>query len=128
MFVFGGNDRARWLICIRGSGPGTPSGRARSGLEGLCRELPSVSDSDSRPETSERSERGPLEPPVDEGETRVVETEGLGDQGDGFGRADRGFVVIVLDTDKGERVRVEITDVCENVAFETVVERLSYYE
>jgi predicted RNA-binding protein with TRAM domain len=66
-------------------------------------------------------------PPVDEGDERTVEIVGLGDQGDGITRIDNGFVVIVPDTEKGERVRVEITDVRETVAFGEVVERLSYY-
>jgi predicted RNA-binding protein with TRAM domain len=67
-------------------------------------------------------------PPVEEGETRTVEIEDIGDQGDGLTRVERGFVVIVPDTDQGERVTVEVTDVQENVAFATVVERVSYYE
>lgn len=66
-------------------------------------------------------------PPVDPGEERIVEIESLGDQGDGITRVDRGFVVIVPDTERGERVRIEITDVRETVAFADVVERLSYY-
>jgi predicted RNA-binding protein with TRAM domain len=67
-------------------------------------------------------------PPVEEGETRTVEIEDIGDQGDGITRVERGFVVIVPDTDQGERVRATITDVQENVAFGEVEERLSYYE
>jgi predicted RNA-binding protein with TRAM domain len=67
-------------------------------------------------------------PPVEEGETRTVEIEDIGDQGDGITRVERGFVVIVPDTDQGERVAVEITDVQENVAFGEVTERISYYE
>lgn len=86
---------------------------------------------ESRPE-SERSSskptRGPPEPPVEEGETRVVEIEDIGEQGDGITRVERGYVVIVPDTEKGERVRIEITDVQQNVAFAEVVERISYYE
>jgi predicted RNA-binding protein with TRAM domain len=77
--------------------------------------------------TPER-ERGAPKPPVEEGETRDVEIEGLGEQGDGITRVERGFVVIVPDTEQGERVSVEITDVRENVAFADVVDRLSYYE
>ena len=73
-------------------------------------------------------DRGRQRPPVEEGETRRVEIEDLGDQGDGITRVERGFVVIVPDTDQGERVEIEITDVRENVAFGEVVERLSYYE
>ena len=68
------------------------------------------------------------EPPVTEGETRTVEIEDVGDQGDGLTRVDRGFVVIIPDTEIGERVRIEIEDVRETVAFGTVVERISYYD
>ncbi|MFB6141142.1 MAG: TRAM domain-containing protein [Halosimplex sp.] len=73
-------------------------------------------------------DRGRQRPPVEEDETRRVEIEDLGDQGDGITRVERGFVVIVPDTEQGERVEVEITDVRETVAFAEVVERLSYYE
>ena len=62
-------------------------------------------------------------PPVSEGETREVEIESLGDQGDGIAKVERGFVVIVPETDVGERVTVEITDVGPNVAFAEVVKR-----
>lgn len=65
-------------------------------------------------------------PPVDEGEQRTVEIEDIGDQGDGITRVERGFVVIVPDTESGERVTVEITEVTENVAFAEVVERERY--
>jgi predicted RNA-binding protein with TRAM domain len=68
------------------------------------------------------------EPPVTEGETRTVEIEDVGDQGDGLTRVDRGFVVIIPDTEIGERVRIEIEDVRDTVAFGTVVERISYYD
>jgi predicted RNA-binding protein with TRAM domain len=68
------------------------------------------------------------EPPVEEGETRTVEIEDIGSQGDGITRVERGYVIIVPDTERGERVRIEITDVQENVAFAEVTERLSYYE
>jgi len=74
-----------------------------------------------------REENAPSQP-VEEGERRTVEIEDIGDQGDGLTRVERGFVVIVPDTDRGERVRVEITDVRENVAFADVVERISYYD
>ena len=68
------------------------------------------------------------EPPVEEGETRTVEIEDIGSQGDGITRVERGYVIIVPDTERGERVRIEVTDVQENVAFAEVTERLSYYE
>ena len=62
-------------------------------------------------------------PPVSEGEIRRVEIESLGDQGDGIAKVERGFVVIVPETDVGERVSAEIVDVGPNVAFAEVVER-----
>jgi predicted RNA-binding protein with TRAM domain len=70
----------------------------------------------------------PQEPPVTEGEQRTVEIDNIGDQGDGITRVERGFVVIVPDTEQGERVTIEITDVRENVAFADVIERISYYD
>ncbi|WP_049944559.1 TRAM domain-containing protein [Haloarcula marismortui] len=79
-------------------------------------------------ETEPQSNRGPQEPPVTEGEQRIVDIEDLGDQGDGLARVERGFVVIVPDTEVGERVTVEITDVRENVAFAEVVARGSSSE
>lgn len=78
--------------------------------------------------TSSPDHGGQPTPPVDEGEVRRVEIEDIGDQGDGITRVERGFIVIVPDTETGERVEVEITDVRENVAFADVVERLSYYD
>jgi predicted RNA-binding protein with TRAM domain len=73
-------------------------------------------------------EQAPQKPPVEEGDQRTVEIENIGDQGDGITRVERGFVVIVPDTEQGERVTVEITDVRQNVAFADVIERVSYYE
>ena len=72
-------------------------------------------------------ERDVLEPPVEDGETRIVDIEGIGDQGDGITRVERGFVVIVPGTDKGDRVRIQINQVRENVAFAEVIEELEYY-
>jgi predicted RNA-binding protein with TRAM domain len=78
--------------------------------------------------TEPSPERGHPKPPVEEGETRTVDIEDIGDQGDGITRVERGFVVIVPDTEQGERVRIEIADVQETVAFADVVERMDYYE
>jgi predicted RNA-binding protein with TRAM domain len=78
---------------------------------------------DRQPETT--PDQGP---PVVEGETRVVEIENLGEQGDGIARVERGFVVIVPETEPTERVKVEVTDVRDSVAFASVTERLDYYE
>jgi len=87
-------------------------------------------DADDGPSqsTNGSGNRGRQRPPVEEGENRRVEIEDIGEQGDGITRVERGFVVIVPDTEQGERVAVEITDVRDNVAFAEVVERLSYYE
>ncbi len=79
-------------------------------------------------EAKSQQQREPPEPPVEDGETREVEIEDIGEQGDGITRVERGFVVIVPDTKESERVKIEITDVRQNVAFAEVVERLSYYE
>lgn len=87
-------------------------------------EVESASTSDADPDAG----RGTQSPPVEEGDQRRVEIEDIGEQGDGITRVERGFVVIVPDTDRGERVVVEITDVAETVAFAEVVERISYYE
>ncbi|OYR65773.1 deoxyribonuclease [Halorubrum sp. E3] len=65
----------------------------------------------------------PTGPPVSEGETREVEIESIGDQGDGIAKVDRGYVVIVPETELGETVTVEIEQVQDNVAFATVVDR-----
>lgn len=77
-----------------------------------------VSSSDSPTELDE-----PTDPPVSEGETREVTIESIGDQGDGIAKVDRGYVVIVPNTNRGDMVTVEIDQVRDNVAFATVVKR-----
>ncbi|WP_227357444.1 TRAM domain-containing protein [Haladaptatus salinisoli] len=66
--------------------------------------------------------------PVEEGDRRTVEIEGVGEKGDGIARVDRGYVIIVPDTEKRDRVTVEINNVTPTVAFAEVVERKDYYE
>ncbi|WP_089870961.1 TRAM domain-containing protein [Halogranum rubrum] len=66
--------------------------------------------------------------PVEKGDQRTVDIEDIGEQGDGIARTDRGYVLIVPDTEQGERVTVEVTDVSESVGFADVVERKPYYE
>ncbi|KAA9401165.1 TRAM domain-containing protein [Haloarcula sp. CBA1131] len=83
-----------------------------------------IEQTDTPPQHEQRLPK----PPVEVDEQRTVEIEDIGDQGDGITRVERGFVVIVPDTNLGERVIIEITDVGQNVAFGEVVERLSYYE
>jgi predicted RNA-binding protein with TRAM domain len=88
----------------------------------------SKSEGTEQTETASQQEREQPEPPVEEGEIREVEIEDIGEQGDGITRVERGFVVIVPDTKESERVKIEVTDVRQSVAFAEVVERLSYYE
>ncbi|MBB6645211.1 TRAM domain-containing protein [Halobellus ruber] len=63
------------------------------------------------------------DPPVSEGEMREVKIESLGDKGDGITKIDGGYVVIVPDTEVGERVTIRLDDVRENVGFAEVVKR-----
>lgn len=62
-------------------------------------------------------------PPVEEGEHRTVEIEDIGEQGDGIARVERGYVIIVPDTEKHDRVTIEIDSVMPTVAFAEVVEQ-----
>ncbi|WP_297888671.1 TRAM domain-containing protein [uncultured Halorubrum sp.] len=78
----------------------------------------SADDADA---TSTRSDDGP-QPPVEPGEMRYVEIEDLGKQGDGIARVERGYVIIVPDTEVGERVKIEVTEVKSNFAVGEVVE------
>jgi len=81
-------------------------------------------------EESQREEQTPTEPepPIEMGEKRTVEIENIGEQGDGIARVERGYVIIVPDTDVHERVTIEITNISPNVAFGEVVERHDHYE
>jgi predicted RNA-binding protein with TRAM domain len=62
------------------------------------------------------------QPPVEPGEMRYVEIEDLGKQGDGIARVERGYVIIVPDTEVGERVKIEVTEVKSNFAVGEVVD------
>ena len=68
--------------------------------------------------SEEAGESAPSEPqpPVERGETRYVEIEDIGKQGDGIARVERGYVIIVPGAEVGERVKVEITEVKSNFA------------
>jgi predicted RNA-binding protein with TRAM domain len=48
----------------------------------------------------------------------------MGDQGDGLTRVERGFVVIVPETEKGQQVRIKIETVRDSVTFGQVLEHL----
>jgi predicted RNA-binding protein with TRAM domain len=74
--------------------------------------------SSDREQTLE-SESGP---PIDEGDIRKVEIEGVGDQGDGVGKIAGGYVVIVPETEPGDTVTAEMETVRENFAIAKVVQ------
>lgn len=94
---------------------------------------PSTDDSDTIEETGSTNSTestspksnsdAPQQPPVSEGQTREVEIESLGDQGDGIAKVERGYVLIVPDTEVGERVTVRLDRVKENVGFAEVIKR-----
>ncbi|AXR79142.1 TRAM domain-containing protein [Natrarchaeobaculum sulfurireducens] len=75
-------------------------------------------------EPSARSKSAPSEPqpPVDVGETRYVEIEDIGKQGDGIARVERGYVIIVPGADVGERVKIEVSEVKSNFAVGEIIE------
>lgn len=88
----GEDSRPRWDIKVRGS-------------------LTSQStDEDSSDPNTDESD-GLLEPAVEEGERRSVEINDLGEQGDGIASVERGYIIIVPDTEPQERVTVEVTSV-----------------
>lgn len=78
-----------------------------------------VEDQTNTIESQEYSES----PPVDAGDVVNVEVETLGDQGDGIARVGPGYVIIVPETEVGDRVSVRIEEANENVAFAEVVDR-----
>ena len=82
-------------------------------------------DSDREPATQNSEDTpapgDPPEPPVEEGEERTVTIETVGDQGDGIAKVDRGYVVIVPETEPGAQPEVRIDEVRENVAFASVI-------
>ena len=41
----------------------------------------------------------------------------------GIGRVERGYVIIVSDTELGDQVVIEVTNVRQNVAFANVIEQ-----
>ena len=61
-------------------------------------------------------------PPVAEDDVIELEIESIGDQGDGIGRVGPGYVIIVPDTEVGDRVSVKIMNAKDNVAFGEAVE------
>ncbi|WP_266081196.1 TRAM domain-containing protein [Haladaptatus caseinilyticus] len=81
-----------------------------------------IGSRETRTDSSDGSDEW-LEPPVEEGDRRNVEIDDIGNQGDGIASVERGYIVIVPDTDPQEQVTVEITSVTSRFAFAEVVDR-----
>jgi predicted RNA-binding protein with TRAM domain len=62
------------------------------------------------------------QPPVEPGEIRYVEIEDIGKQGDGIARVERGYVIIVPDSEVGDRVKIEILQVKPNFAVGEIID------
>ncbi len=75
-----------------------------------------ISADEEEPTDTEQPAPDEPQPPVEPGEMRYVEIEDIGKQGDGIARVERGYVIIVPDTDIGERVKIEVTEVKSNFA------------
>lgn len=82
-----------------------------------------TSERDTAERPGKKSDGSPSKPPVTEGDQRTLDIEDIGDQGDGIARVERGYVIIVPKTEKGDRVTITITDVRENVAFGELITR-----
>ncbi|OLZ41976.1 deoxyribonuclease [Natrinema saccharevitans] len=81
-----------------------------------------TADDDSTSASKPQSAPSEPQPPVDVGETRYVEIEDIGKQGDGIARVERGYVIIVPGADVGERVKIEVTEVKSNFAVGEIIE------
>ena len=77
---------------------------------------------ESAPDDTTNQSQGE-KPPVDVGDIREVEIDSIGDKGDGIARINQGYVVIVPDTEVGDRATVRIENAQENVAFAEIVDR-----
>ncbi|ELY89538.1 TRAM domain-containing protein [Natrialba hulunbeirensis JCM 10989] len=84
----------------------------------------STAQPQAQAQTQTQTQTAPSEPqpPVDVGETRYVEIEDIGKQGDGIARVERGYVIIVPGADVGERVKIEVTEVKSNFAVGEIIE------
>ncbi|OAQ51434.1 TRAM domain-containing protein [Natrinema mahii] len=81
-----------------------------------------ATEDDSGTASQPQSAPSEPQPPVDVGETRYVEIEDIGKQGDGIARVERGYVIIVPGADVGERVKIEVTEVKSNFAVGEIIE------
>jgi len=83
------------------------------------------SDNSTIEDNDEQLPRDEPQPPVEPGEIRYVEIEDIGKQGDGIARVERGYVIIVPETEIGERVKVEISEVKSNFAVGEILDEES---
>jgi 23S rRNA (uridine2552-2'-O)-methyltransferase len=60
-----------------------------------------------------------VDAPIQAGDTVEVDIVGVGDEGDGIAKVADGFTLFVPDTEEGETVDVEVTDVKPNFGFAT---------
>ncbi|NHN47469.1 TRAM domain-containing protein [Halostella sp. JP-L12] len=84
--------------------------------------LISREESEDSEESSSTGAPPEPQPPVEVGETRYVEIEDIGKQGDGIARVERGYVIIVPGAEVGERVKIEVTEVKSNFAVGEIIE------
>ena len=82
----------------------------------------SVETTEQTSNSSSRKETPVSSPPVNEGDRLTVEIEDIGDQGDGITRVDRGYVLIVPETEPGDTVDVEVTQTNPNYGFAQTVD------
>ena len=82
----------------------------------------SQDESEAGVETPQPQPTDEPQPPVEEGELRYVEIEDIGKQGDGIARVERGYVIIVPNSDVDDRVKIEISEVKSNFAVGEIVE------
>ncbi|EMA35252.1 TRAM domain-containing protein [Halobiforma nitratireducens] len=95
----------------RPSDPDDERGTARAGTE-----------TETQARDQDRSADQQSTPPVAEGERLTVDVEDRGDQGDGIARVDRGYVLIVPETEPGDTVEVRVTQTFPNYGFAERVE------
>ncbi|GAB3018946.1 TRAM domain-containing protein [Natronobiforma cellulositropha] len=95
-------------------------GRSTDGTASTTTSTSSTHSSSSSARSSPPSSEP--QPPVEVGETRYVEIEDIGKQGDGIARVERGYVIIVPGAEVGERVKVEVSEVKSNFAVGEIIE------
>ena len=111
------------LIKREASGDGSGSGTGVASDSSVDRITgDGASEASTSITTSSPADAAASGPPVSEGDIREVTIETLGDKGDGIAKIERGYVVIVPDSQPGDEPTVEITSVRENVSFADVID------